>query len=84
MEALGDDVNSFETDVANALIALESCEWDKDRTNPPLKPHGRSGRDFSYPINTEFVLIVRRDTDRVEHKPRVVHLYLKTIAPARA
>ena len=77
LDALDDDVSGFEDNLADALKALEAYDWDKN--NPPLKPHGVSGEDFSFPINAEFVLVVRRETDRVEHKPTVVHLYLKTI-----
>jgi hypothetical protein len=80
LEALEEEggVEAFETDLANALKTLEAYTWDKDADR--IKPHGGSGRDFSYPINTEFLLVLRRDTVRdSEHKPILVHLYLKTI-----
>lgn len=80
LEALEEDGarHGFETDLANALKTLETYKWDTD--NERIKPHGESGRDFSYPINTEFSLVFRRDTDRdSEKKPVLVHLFLKTI-----
>jgi len=73
-----DDEDS-KTDLANALMILKKPEW-----NPRFKPHGHSGRDFSYPINDGLILVFRIDTDRDAHgNPLLVHRYLKTIEIVR-
>lgn len=79
LDALEEEADQFEAALADALEALAAYDWSKEHSESLLRPHGHSGRDFSYPINDEFLLIVRRETDRVEHKPQMVHLFLKTI-----
>jgi hypothetical protein len=74
LEAL-DDNEEFEADLANALKSLEKSSWDA-----PFKRHGLSGHDFACPINNEFLLVFRRETDRDAHgRPLLIHFYLKTI-----
>jgi hypothetical protein len=74
LDALGDD-ETFNDDLAKALKSLHESGWDRS-----FESHGNSGSDFSYPINSEFVLIFRRTTDRYdEGKPKLIHFYLKTI-----
>jgi hypothetical protein len=74
LEALEKD-EEFESDLAKALTTLQQSEFDK-----PFQRHGNFGSDFSLPINREFVLIFRRETDRDgQQHPIRVHFYLKTI-----
>jgi hypothetical protein len=80
LEAL-DDNERFGADLAKTLKTLEAYNWDD---NPSLKPHGKSGLEFSFPINDEFLLIFRRETDRnSEGKPSLAHFYLMTIERAK-
>ncbi|HEV2991561.1 MAG TPA: hypothetical protein VG759_24210 [Candidatus Angelobacter sp.] len=73
MDALSDE--GFESDLANALKTIQKSDFDTE-----FNPHGKSGHDFSFPINAEFLLVFRRETDRdAQGKPLLVHLYLKTI-----
>jgi hypothetical protein len=69
----------FYNDLTHALNALKTDDWDQNEVAAKIAPHGSSGRDFSYPINNEFLLVFRRDTDRVEDKPVRIHLFLKTV-----
>ena len=79
-DALGArEVDQFYSDLTRALKALKNNDWDKNEVTEKIKSHGSSGRDFSYPINHEFLLVFRRDTDRVEDKPVRIHLFLKTV-----
>lgn len=75
LEAVGIfELVHFKRDLANAVQFLESTpDW-------PFQSHGYFGHDFSYPINEEFLLVFRMDTDRDAHgKPLLRHFYLKTI-----
>ena len=74
LEAFEED-DEFESDLANAVTTLQQSEFDR-----PFQRHCNFGSDFSYPINREFVLIFRRETDRDgQLHPIRVHFYLKTI-----
>lgn len=76
-EALGDSADALGSDLAKALKEIKQYKWDGSR---PVRQHGSSGTDFSYPINEEFILVFSRETDRTgEGAPLTIHLYLKTI-----
>ena len=65
----------FETSLGNAIISLRNSDWDRE-----FKSHGRSGYDFEFPINAEFVIVFKRVTDRnAQGEPQKVFFYLKTI-----
>ena len=75
LESSNED-EEFELDLAEALKALHSSDWNRE-----FDPHGITGHDFSFPISKEFVIIFRRVTDRDGHgHPLLVHFYLKMIA----
>ena len=76
-EALGDFAEELENDLAKTLKGIAAHDWDDPL---PATQHGSSGRDFAYPINKRFVLVVSVQTDRTgEGVPLMTHLYLKTI-----
>jgi hypothetical protein len=73
-----EDADQFGLDLANAIEFLSKYSWEQN--DVPLTPHGRLGSDFSYPINSEFLLITHRKTDRTgEGKPLLFHFFLETI-----
>jgi hypothetical protein len=74
LDALGDD-DTFERNLGRALTGLQQSDYNRQ-----FDRHGHSGYDFSFPIDEEFVLVFRRDTDRTgQGQPIRVHFYLKTI-----
>jgi len=76
-EALGDSADALGFDLAKALRKIKLYKWDGSL---PIRPHGSSGTDFSYPINEEFIVVFSRQTDRTgEGVPLTIHLYLQTI-----
>ena len=70
-----DDPAQFKLDLGHAVKTLAQAQYHDE-----FKPHGRSGNDFSHPINDELQIVFKRETERnAQGTPLLVHFYLKTI-----